>query len=710
MIRPAASERQTPFSLQKITLTELKSSRQHPQTPFLNRLYPKSIQKKHIVQSKPITTAQSPLISLLKNSNSHTNNGEKEQDDNDSIKRLTQINNLGMKKVMNPYAIADPRDQLRPSERNKMSQRFQLLDPNKNVVKIHVEESEDDDDINIEEVRGQSGSKINLFEKTKLRGISGDMIQLLSARNSPSALRLFDAQDMIESENGSNLQSFQSVQKKQSTTKLNKNQDDNQVETPNTRMSRKFYEKYNINPLETLQTIKNLKMTDMRLEIRSQVKKEMDAFQSFIRQFPSQKQNKKGCHSDRIEQFALPREFDTEDSIVNNSQELNKRKESSTSNKMNELKLMKGKKAIVKNNLEKKQDQLWQVFSIQPRASTSQNVRRNQNRSPRIKELTELERGTKVRNEKSRPRHQVSVLSMEQPIRRESQGVKLSRLQEKVIQNTHYKSSQQLQHNEEHNKSPEQRKLEEELRRNYFFKTRLYDRFKPKPSESQSIYISNPTQILDKISLNKNLLHNTQNFKTILKSKHQKTQSSPFLQSVMSQQRNIRSSVSNFRPTFGMEEEDPSRPKLSIQSPRSIIQPQPQEEEQKAIKIIRECLKAQKQAQIENVKMEYEREMIIKYYEDLGHLFQHLIQEEEFLESNKEKISDIFKDYLQQKQDFVVGKGKKDVLEDFIEQELEEYLEFRHHGATLYDAIIQKYTQQFNQQRKKKKKFLQLVI
>jgi hypothetical protein len=41
---------------------------------------------------------------------------------------------------------------------------------------------------------------------------------------------------------------------------------------------------------------------------------------------------------------------------------------------------------------------------------------------------------------------------------------------------------------------------------------------------------------------------------------------------------------------------------------------------------------------------------------------------------------------------FKVGKVKKDVLEQFILEELNEYLDFRKHRAYIYDAIVQKYT------------------
>lgn len=43
---------------------------------------------------------------------------------------------------------------------------------------------------------------------------------------------------------------------------------------------------------------------------------------------------------------------------------------------------------------------------------------------------------------------------------------------------------------------------------------------------------------------------------------------------------------------------------------------------------------------------------------------------------------------MAKKKRFRVGTGKIDALEEFIQQELDEYLEFRKHGAFIYDAIV----------------------
>lgn len=55
------------------------------------------------------------------------------------------INNLGLKRVNNPYAIADPRENLPASERNKISDLFALINPKKNIVKIKREDSDVDE-------------------------------------------------------------------------------------------------------------------------------------------------------------------------------------------------------------------------------------------------------------------------------------------------------------------------------------------------------------------------------------------------------------------------------------------------------------------------------------------------------------------------------------------------------------------------------------
>lgn len=50
-----------------------------------------------------------------------------------------------MKKILNPYAAINPRELLPASERNKLSQRFQLINPSKNILHVKPEESSDED-------------------------------------------------------------------------------------------------------------------------------------------------------------------------------------------------------------------------------------------------------------------------------------------------------------------------------------------------------------------------------------------------------------------------------------------------------------------------------------------------------------------------------------------------------------------------------------
>ena len=65
--------------------------------------------------------------------------------DSNDIKKLTVINNLGLKKVLNPYANADPRENLPASERNRISDMFSLINPKRNIVKVRNDDSELDE-------------------------------------------------------------------------------------------------------------------------------------------------------------------------------------------------------------------------------------------------------------------------------------------------------------------------------------------------------------------------------------------------------------------------------------------------------------------------------------------------------------------------------------------------------------------------------------
>ena len=62
------------------------------------------------------------------------------------------------------------------------------------------------------------------------------------------------------------------------------------------------------------------------------------------------------------------------------------------------------------------------------------------------------------------------------------------------------------------------------------------------------------------------------------------------------------------------------------------------------------------------------------------------MSEDEYLESRKKRKGEIYEDYLKQKEDLRVGKRPKDILQDFIEQEMKEYINFRDGDALYYDA------------------------
>lgn len=56
-------------------------------------------------------------------------------------KGATFVNNYGLRKVHNPYATKNPTEALHPSERLKLTNRFSLINPKKNV--LHVPEEDD---------------------------------------------------------------------------------------------------------------------------------------------------------------------------------------------------------------------------------------------------------------------------------------------------------------------------------------------------------------------------------------------------------------------------------------------------------------------------------------------------------------------------------------------------------------------------------------
>jgi hypothetical protein len=56
---------------------------------------------------------------------------------------------------------------------------------------------------------------------------------------------------------------------------------------------------------------------------------------------------------------------------------------------------------------------------------------------------------------------------------------------------------------------------------------------------------------------------------------------------------------------------------------------------------------------------------------------------------NKEGcIGEIYKEYINIKSEYGIGKRPKDLMEEFMDNELKEYMAFKNGNALLYDAII----------------------
>lgn len=62
------------------------------------------------------------------------------------MKGATFVNNYGLRKIFNPYATKNPTEALNPSQRLKLSLRFSLINPKKNILHVSKEEDEDDDE------------------------------------------------------------------------------------------------------------------------------------------------------------------------------------------------------------------------------------------------------------------------------------------------------------------------------------------------------------------------------------------------------------------------------------------------------------------------------------------------------------------------------------------------------------------------------------
>eukprot|EP00347_Sterkiella_histriomuscorum_P023906 403332977 len=557
---------------------------------------------------------------------------------------------------------------------------------------------------------------------------------------------------MLETDNNSQFLSFGSQQLNLNQNASNQKQNHQEQEdddTPNTRMQRKFYAKYNINPLETVQTMRYLKKTDLKIEIRNQVQKEMREFENFMRQFSISK-----LKAPSIELIEMPDEFHdmTSDDLNQNDKFVTEFDDNQ--NQMNELKLMNRKNSFLNTAAEKKKPQNWQIVSISPTQPIvkSQNNNRVKIVVPEIKLNLPKEGQTNQSNRKPLSKapssQKLSIANLlsnqEEPIM--GQGFKLSRIQQKILERIQKQQNQEI---EEH-KSSEQLKLEAELNRNYFFKTRLYDKQR-NTIIKKSLQAQQPEEILEKLSLHRNLIQNCSNFKTSAKTNHVRSQTAQdFSKQEFLNKRQVQTARSHFRPTYGMKgsvtqrdfirniqknkntltvpqsetisQFDPTNnsKRLNIQqifdenlAVTSIISHKPkaiQETEIQAVSIIRDCLKMKKISELDNQKIHSNKELIQKCFDDLDFLFQHLNEDEDLYPSSCKEIGQIFNDYVKQKQDFVVGKGKKDVLQEFIDQELKEYLEFREHGATIYDAILQKYSQQQNQRKKKNKKYISIIF
>ena len=62
-----------------------------------------------------------------------------------------------------------------------------------------------------------------------------------------------------------------------------------------------------------------------------------------------------------------------------------------------------------------------------------------------------------------------------------------------------------------------------------------------------------------------------------------------------------------------------------------------------------------------------------------------------------------FQEYLSQKQEYRLGNRPKDVLQKFIEEEMDEHCRNKAHDALWYDTLIQKFSDSVAVSKRKKK-------
>ncbi len=127
--------------------------------------------------------------------------------------------------------------------------------------------------------------------------------------------------------------------------------------------------------------------------------------------------------------------------------------------------------------------------------------------------------------------------------------------------------------------------------------------------------------------------------------------------------------------------------------------------ELKAIDIIKECVSSDRLSKRENKRLNWENQRLMQNFHKLNVIYQ-FISEDEYLESKKKNKGEIFGEYMKQKEE--IGKKPRDVLQEFIDEELKDYMNFKGSDAFQYDAVVQKYTSQFLASRRRKAKFLSL--
>lgn len=89
-------------------------------------------------------------------------------------------------------------------------------------------------------------------------------------------------------------------------------------------------------------------------------------------------------------------------------------------------------------------------------------------------------------------------------------------------------------------------------------------------------------------------------------------------------------------------------------------------------------------------------------YADVMAIHNYAVTEDPIMPKIKD-LNKLYWEYQRQKEEFTLGNRPKDILDEFIKDEMTEYKGGKGNNAVMYDAIIQKYTSNFNVSKRKKK-------